>query len=132
MSSAGPPYIPIKVIPPYSDPTAKPTPPTPHVSGKTGGKTAPSNGTAAAPSSIPQGHTPNINSSGNDVQYPSLPNIGNYQPPTPGQQPAGEDLTFGEPQNYPQPTYPGQSQYQQRGEVYPHHQANEHSRLLNQ
>ncbi len=109
VSFAGPPYVPIKVIPPYEDPTADPSAPN--------SQTAASN-ERASPASIPHRQPSSPSKSESNVQYPSLPNVGDYQ--TPGTQ------------NYPQPTYPGQSQYQQRGEVYPHQQPNERSRLLNQ
>lgn len=109
--------MPIKVKPPYDEfaPKASPTtaPSAPTVNGSLGSSRA-----TPVPRTTPAGQ--------GEGQYPSLPNVGNYQPPRAG------DTTSSQ-QQYPQPTYPGQQQYQQAGLVYPDPTAtaaNEHSKLL--
>ena len=64
--------------------------------------------------------------SSTNVQYPSLPNLGTYDPPMLG--PAEQQVFSSGEQQYPQATYPHQNHYQQRGEVYP--DPTERSKLL--
>lgn len=53
-------------------------------------------------------------------QYPTLPNLDNYE-------------VGGNEQQYPQPTYPGQKEYQRQGVPYGStHQPSETTQLINQ
>lgn len=111
----GPSYSHMKANLPYSDLDLKVTRTRDSgPSARTGG-----HGTGNVSSTIPSTTTTTTGTTmpaSNDKYPPSLPNVGNYQAPSPGNQ-------------YGQPTYPGQKQYQERGEVYP--QPNERSKLLN-
>lgn len=112
----GPSYVPIKVKPPYEDITSDNVPP-PDPQLNVGGKKY------SEPSNVPSGRSaPNPS---NTVPYPSLPDIGTYNPPTP-LGPAEQQVFSSGEQTYSKATYP--NHYQQRKEVYP--QPTERSNLL--
>lgn len=111
----GPSYVPIKVRPPYEDIPPKYQSPDPQLN---------VGNDHSSPSTIPPVKPVPTSST---VQYPSLPNIGTYEPPA--LDPAEQQVLSSGEQQYPQATYPHQSHYLQTGEVYP--QPTEHSKLLN-